>query len=180
MKITEAWSHVAQENIYLRVALLSLSLCSIVLGVSVTKLSLADPILIERACYTQSLKSTGTQPTEDETKTFLEIALKQRFNSKTHPVEGFLSKDELINRDKEQNQLISKKIKQNIILQNVHFNKDEIIVDVDRLYSVDSVRSALATQLKVTLEKKARTTTNPYGLILVRAEEIKTNNEKGE
>lgn len=180
MKFTEAWANIAKENLNLKVALGALTICTLFLGFSLVRLSLKAPLIIERGCFSSSVSVASDKPTVDETKVFIEKALKQRFNSNTSTIEGFLSTEEEKLKLNEQKELSKKEITQFIILRDIQFENDSIVVDVDRLYSVQNVRSTFPIQLKLTLESKSRTETNPYGLILVRTEEIKkgkTNNE---
>lgn len=174
MKFTEAWSKVAQQNVSLKVAVLSLSSISLFLGFSVVKLSLAEPFIVERTCYSQKLDLSHASPKDEEIKSFVTIALEQRLSSTKAPIEGYLSKDELVAKKEEQKLLSEKDIEQFIVIRKVELKENFIFVEADRLYSVKNVRSGFPIKLKLKLESKARTETNPYGLILVKTEEIKS------
>ncbi|USN48500.1 MAG: hypothetical protein H6626_05255 [Pseudobdellovibrionaceae bacterium] len=173
MKFTQAWAQVAKQNVNLKVALLTLAVCTLFLGFSLVKLSLAEPLVIERGCYSKSLDLASAKATRQEMITFVELALRQRLNSNTMPIEGFLTPEELKSRESEQRLLSEKDITQTVVVQNTSFNDNKIVVDLDRLYSVKNVRSAFPTKLLIKLESKPRTETNPYGLILTKIEEIK-------
>ena len=179
MKFTEAWAHVAKQNLNLKIALLSLSITTLFLGFSVVKLSLADPLVIERSCYTKDLSLSSAKATESEMTAFIELALKQRFNSDTLPIEGFLTPEELKSKKEEQGLLSEKEIQQNIIVRSTSFKDEKIIVEADRLYSVKDIRSAFPTKFLVKLESKPRSHSNPYGLILTNTSEIKPLKKEG-
>ena len=177
MKYSEAWANVAKQNVNLKVAALCLSVCTLFLAFAVVKLSLAEPLIIERSCYSKPIGRADSATSLNEIKTFAALALKQRFESATLPIEGFLSVSELKSRENEQAILAEKDLKQFLIVREVISNENEVLAKVDRIYSVKTVRSGFPSEFKLKLESKPRTETNPYGLILVKTEELK-NNEK--
>ena len=178
MKFTEAWANIAKQNMSLKLALFVVSGCALFLGFSTVRLALKDPVVIERGCFSKQLLGSEVTPNEMEIKTFSKLALEQRFNSNDQVIEGYLSLEERKNKEKEQLNLSKKDISQFILIRSIHIDKSIITVEADRLYSVQKVRSSLPILLKITLETKTRSQTNPYGLILVKTEEVKKEEEK--
>ena len=173
MNFSQAWAKVAKENFSLRVALFVLGVCTLFFSFATVTLALKDPIVFERACYTKKLDVAEPKQTQEEILSFLEMALLQRFETKKPVIEGFLSVREQKNKDKEQKKLEANSIEQTVRLKESKFEDDIIIAKLDRTYSVGEVRSTLPLTVSLKVETKARTATNPYGLILVETKEIK-------
>ena len=174
MKLTVAWEKIITENLFLKIAVGTLFLTTISLTIFVGTLVFEDPIIIERGCLSSTPTLGAEKQTTLEYENFLKTALNQRFSTETEIVEGYLSIDEKRNKEKEQKNLEKNQLKQFIYVRKVFFKDSDIFVEADRIYSIKKVRSALPIKLKVTLETKSRTDTNPYGLILIKTEEIKS------
>ena len=84
------------------------------------------------------------------------------------------------NKLKEQENLAKNGILQFFLHRKIEVKDDYFLINGDRLYSVNNVRSAMPIVLKVTVESKDRTETNPYGLILVKTEVLKEDDGKKE
>ncbi len=173
MKFTHAWANIAKENLNLKAALFITSACVLFLGFATTRLALKDPLIIERSCYSKNIQAARAEPSLEEMNTFIHIALKQRFNTNEEAIEGYLSLDERKNKKSEQLLLSKKSISQFLIVRNINYVEGKTLVEADRLYSVQNVRSSFPIKLSIKLESKARTATNPYGLILVKTQEMK-------
>lgn len=179
MNFTTAWANIAKQNVNLKVALVAVTICTIFLGYSTVSLSLKDSVVIERGCFSKAVDVTSAKQTNEEIKTFIGIALKQRFDTNTQVIEGYLSLDERNLKEKEQLDLKKKGLEQIVVLRKVTIANESIMVEADRLYSIQNVRSTFPIKLNLSLETKQRTETNPYGLILVKTEELKEG-EKNE
>lgn len=178
MKFTTAWENVIKDNMHLKIMVSVLLVSTIALLITTSSLALRSPTIIERGCYSKTPTLGAEKQNPVEYEKFLEIALKQRFNTDSKVIEGFLSVDEKRNKEKEQVNLSKNNLKQTIIVREYSFEEDLVTVDLDRTYSIKKVRSTLPIQVKVTLETKERTETNPYGLILVKTEELKEKKDK--
>lgn len=168
MRFTEAWSKVLSQNVALRFTILCLSVSVIGLLVVLTKLSLRDPIVIERACISQALDPASTDRTQAEISAFIKEALAQRFDTTSALQDGFLSVEEAQFREQEQQGLKEKEMKQRVLVNQVEkVSGADITVDADRLISVGPVRSALPFALRLTVSSIPRSRGNPYGLKLI-------------
>ena len=163
---------------------LILGLCSLVLLYSTLRLTLKEPFIIERGCETRILKTSSTDPnkkskviesttnglarnktTQEEVRIFVHKALEQRFNTKINDF-SFLSQKEKKIRILEQKGLAQKNIIQNILIREINFNGEKIIVHADRIFAVKQVRSNFPIKMLVDVRSKKRTRNNPYGLVL--------------
>lgn len=177
VKYTEAWAKIAKDNVNLKVALSLLTVCTVALCYVTVHLSVKDPLILERSCYTRPLETSSNERSANEVKAFVKIALEQRFNHQSFSSKDFLSVTERRLKESEKEAFLSKNIHQRIIVNNVDIKDKEILVDADRILSVGEVRSALAFPLIAHLETQSRSLSNPYGLILIRTEEVKAKKE---
>ena len=180
MRFPLAWAEIASQNNVLKLVIGSLSLCVIMFLIAVVQLSLRDPVIIERACYSKALTPSDTKRSDLEIKNFIRLALEERFNSKSEDGTHLLSSEESQIRLIEQKKLSDRKIEQNIVINNIDLTKKPFEVDADRLLRVGSVRSALSFALKVNLETTDRSELNPYGLVLARVQAPKPDDKQGE
>jgi hypothetical protein len=178
MKYTEAWASVVSQNFNLKMATFVLGIVSLVLGMTTLRLTFKDSPIIERGCFSRSLAPMKDEHTKEEIEIFIKEALVQRFDSTVQPVDGLLAPDELKLRLQEQKDLITRNMKQRLVVNSVAKNGDDFLVDADRVISVNEVRSAFKFQLLVKLESKARSYSNPYGLIIVSASQVENKDKK--
>lgn len=178
MKFTTAWEDVIKNNMHLKIMVATLLITSISLLFTTTTLALKPPVLIERGCYSKTPIQGDKKQTPIEYESFLKLALEQRFNTGSKVIEGYLSVKEKRNKEKEQQALKKGNLNQTIIVRNLDFKDSLMVAEIDRTYSVGNVRSTLPIKVKVTLETKDRTETNPYGLILVKTTELKEKKDK--
>lgn len=172
MKFTLAWAEVLTQNIALRVAVLALSGCLIAVLVVLVKVSLKEPLIIERACHTSTLESSSPERTEKEIAAFIVQALKARFDTGADD-SVILSEEEARYREQEQKDLNGKGIHQRIVFNSVkEIAGTQVTVDADRLISVGPVRSAFSFPLLVTIGSVKRTENNPYGLRLIQVKPL--------
>ncbi len=167
MKYTEAWASVVSQNLSLKIATVVLAGIAAILGMVTLRLAFKEAIIIERGCYSKSLGSVKDEHTPQEIEAFLGAALPQRFDTHIQPVDGLLAPEELRARLIEQKEFEAKNMRQRVILNGVEKTSDGFKLDVDRIISVNNVRSAFRFPLVVKLESKARSQSNPYGLLLV-------------
>lgn len=170
MKFQDAWDSLEKENRNLKILCLALCTLAIFLTVAVTSTASKDPLIIERACYSKTLATARTQAaTNEEIQSFVEKALAARFNSVAEGVQ-LLSDRQRIFRDKEQVELTKQKMTQKVIVSDpkndLKIEKDFILVNADRLISIQNLRTVLRLPLKITVESTERSEGNPYGLLL--------------
>ncbi len=175
MKYTDAWANVVAQNLNLKIVSIVFGALSLVLGMITLRLTFRDSIIIERGCYSKTLLPAKEDHTKDEIEAFLKESLSQRFNSDVQPVDGLLSPDELRLRNLEQKEFDSRKMTQKIVINKIIEIQDVFKVEADRVISVGEVRSAFKFPLLVKLESKARSYSNPYGLLVTT---IKTVDDK--
>lgn len=178
MRFTIAWANIIGQNLTLKVVVGFLTLLCGVLGISLVKTTLRDPLIIERACYTRAAAPSSSTHTETEIANFLREALPERFDSNTVVTAGHLSPEEDGFRAQEQAALKSSNMTQRIIVNAIKVEKGRAFIDADRLVSVGQVRSAFRFPLNVTVASTLRIAGNPYGLILVEAKPTKGPEEQ--
>lgn len=166
MKFHAAWDSLEKENRNLKILSIALCTLAIFLTVAVTSTATKEPVIIERGCYSKMARSAdNAKPTEQEIAAFVEKSLAARFNTEPDNL-SYLGLTQRAFRDKEQNELTKQKMTQKVIVGEIKIAKDAILVNADRLISVQNIRSVLRFPLKVNLESTERTEDNPYGLLL--------------
>jgi hypothetical protein len=166
MRFSTAWAKTAAQNVTLKTAAMLLGIvCLFQLSV-IAGLSMKDPLVVERSCYSKASTLKNSKPTQDETASFLNEAIPMRFDSAGSLKEGFLALDETISREKEMTTLKQRQMDQRVLVSDVKINGDEILVTTDRLISIGKIKSVLPLNLKVTVLQTNRTESNPYGLIV--------------
>lgn len=171
MKYTEAWASVVSQNLNLKITTSILGILSLVLGMTTLKSTFKDSVIIDRGCYSKVITPVKNEHSKAEIDVFMKEALSQRFDSSVQPVDGLLSPDELNLRITEQKEFASRNMKQRLVINQVTEEADGFRVDADRIISVGDVRSAFKFPLLVKLESKARSSSNPYGLLVVTAKQ---------
>lgn len=176
MKFHVAWARVLTENQILKAVLLMLALLTSILSLSLARASLKKPVLIERGCGSRYLTPIDDKHTPQEIEAFIREAVRVRFDSDAIDFEPLLSSKEIKFREKEQRELKKKSLTQKVLINSVHTENKLYDIELDRVISSGAMRTALP--LKVTLEiaSKARTVSNPYGLVLRR---VISTTEKG-
>ena len=154
------------ENNALKVGLGFLTLCCLMMCITIVKLSLAEPLIIERECISRAINPVQNTQTPKEIEDFLKVALAKRFDSETVDSRLFLNEDEFQFRFKEQEELSRKGMKQRVFLNSAHVTPKEITVDLDRILSLGNIRSNIPLLLNVQVAATARTPGNPYGLVI--------------
>jgi hypothetical protein len=167
LKYTEAWSGILIQNLNLKIATLILGVATIILSTTTLKLIFKEPIVIERGCYSKNIFPSSEKQTPEEMKSFFVESLAQRFDSDVQPTDALISAEEIILRQKEQQELASKKIKQKLLFTQFQETKDGFEIEADRVLSVGAVRSAFSFPLIVKVERAPRSLSNPYGLQVI-------------
>lgn len=174
MKYTEAWASIAQQNLNLKRITMVFIALSLTLSVLCLRLGSKDVVVVERGCYSKVVPLVNTNHTQEEIETFLRQAISFRFDSSVQPDDGFLSSEESKLRDQEQKDLKSKNLGQSIIVRSAKEDSDGFLIEADRVVSVGEVRSAFKFNLKAKVESRARTGSNPYGLVLATVKVVKS------
>lgn len=179
MKFTTAWAKTAAQNVTLKIATITLAIVSVVQLAVVTILSNKDLPVIERGCYSKIRPLVSNQETKNEIESFLNEALSIRFDSNSYIKDGFLSLEELSNREKEQASLRQKQITQRILIGEIKITDNgDVYATLDRLFAVGKIKSVLGLNLKIILQKTNRTEANPYGLVLSSVSNIEDKESK--
>ncbi len=69
-------------------------------------------------------------------------------------------------------------MRQKIVVQDIKFDGERILVDADRLIAVGDIRSAFRLPLELKLGTVSRSAANPHGLLLERVISLKTEERK--
>jgi len=154
----------------MRSALLALSIALTILAFVSAKVSLKPPMIVERACYSTILEGRSANQTPQEIEAFVREAVSQRFDSDSNVNGEFLGLEEMQYREKEQDELKKRDMKQRVLVNSVVKIGDLYSVSADRLISVGTIRSAFIFPITLTIESVQRTSGNPYGLILTRVQ----------
>ena len=175
MRFHVALDSLEKENQVLRFSVIGLLVLSVVLCSGILYASMKDPLIIERACFSRSLTLANAAPTKEEMAGFLEMALRERFNSDSEE-SRLLTSDQLTARTREQTELSKQKLVQKVFLNQVDITEEGFLnVDADRFISTGDVRTVLRFPLKVEIAKITRTDSNPYGLLLTDVQPLVSN-----
>jgi len=169
------FSHNVAKEIFdrsaLKLAVICLSVISIMFAIFLALDVSKDPIVIERACETKLLDVGSSAQTNEEVQAFVNEAIPLRFDTKPKREAGsFMIQDLLAARTKEQDELKKSGIDQRVFVRSAKIEGDHFLVDADRIVAVGKVRSAIPTTLMVKVLSKNRSLTNPYGLVLTSVE----------
>ena len=178
MRFNIAWAAVAAQNVTLKAVIVSLSVVSIALAITTARLSSREPLLIERGCMTRTLEQGSTAHSVTEIEAFTREAIRQRFNSDTTPIPGYLAPDEQAARVREQKEFVTRSMTQYVVTRSVKVSGNTVTVDADRLISIAQIRSAFLFPLTVTVATTSRSENNPFGLQLVKVEQPKQEERK--
>ncbi len=170
MKFSSGIDGLTKENNFLR--LLTQVLLGIVVALAGLVLVIFDrpPVLIERT--SRGLEIVNQMPFvrgEQEHRAAIKLIMNARFDSKSISPELFLNARQLLLKETEQRDMKNRGMAQAVVVREVHFSKDQIVVDFDRVISVGEIRSALKTKVKVAFEEVEPNELNPYGILLSEA-----------
>lgn len=162
----QAWAEMARENNLLKILVFALAGTTAVLGISSMRLSMRDPLVIERACASKTVAGAGAAHTDLEIESFIKEAIASRFDSEATLNAEYFSLSEIKAREAEQSELKRREITQRVLVTSIKKNGNGYSVEADRLLSVGQVRSVFLFPLDLQVETTTRTATNPYGLVL--------------
>lgn len=167
MRLTVAMDSLEKENKILKWTLVSLFLLVIGLSIGTIKASMKEPLIIERGCFSKVVTPTAGVNSKDEISAFIELAVAQRFNSKSTG-NVYLSEEQQQARTLELKELSKLNMTQKVFVTSVDLANKKIVVQADRLISAGDVRSAFKWPIEVEIESIERTEANPYGLMLTK------------
>ena len=173
MRFTTAWADTVAQNLTLKVALVCLAITSIALGLTAAKLSLREPLVIERSCYSKALSPASSERTNSEIEAFVKGALSQRFDTDSLVIPGYLSQSEEGFKKQEQDSLKSRGITQTVLVKAVDIQPSQVTVQAYRILFLNDVGSPIRFPIVLTLSTGTRTAANPYGLMINRVAEVK-------
>lgn len=173
MKLANVFDGMAQENRFLRtITKMLIIVMTALLGI-VFNLYDRAPIMIERSTHGLEIVSpTDFLRNQNELKQAIALMVKARFSTDAIATELFLNPKQQLLRDTEQKDMKARGLNQGVIVRNIAINKDQAIVDFDRVISVGDVRSALKTKVKISFEEVSPNELNPYGLLLSLADPV--------
>jgi hypothetical protein len=177
MKIISQWDSLESQNRHFKYIVIFLLVLCLLLTIAITAKIREPPLVVERSCTTQIIKAARTQPTADEIKTFTELAIHQRFDSKSQDT-SFLTSTQRSYRSAEQDDLSKQKMRQSVLVNHIDLLKDSISVEADRVIAIGNIRSGFRFNLKITLVPSQRSERNPYGLLLETSELIRDEVKK--
>ena len=167
MRYPLAWAETAKQNSILKYSLLLSSTLTAILLISTLILSLKKPIVIDRACYSSFAKTTDSERTDQEIDAFLRSALEMRFSTENMGSSlSWLSPNEELAKSNEQKEFKSKNIRQKILVSSISIKGNTAVVEIDRILSVEKLRSVLPATITVQISSIARSESNPYGLLV--------------
>lgn len=174
MRFSIAWADIAKQNNVLRFAVIGVTFVCVITLMIALKFAFKEPLVIERGCFSNIAPTQSQVQTPQEIEAFVREIVAERFNSNAIVVNDYFALEELKARDSEQVELKRRDIKQSVVVNSVIKQGDGYIVDVDRILSVGKIRSAFQMPMVVTIAKATRTSGNPYGLVVLRVNPIKT------
>mgnify|MGYP001144748715 CR=1 FL=1 len=165
---------IALERSSLKIAVICLSLVSLTFGVMLALDLSREPVVIDRACETNLVKTGSAAQTNEEVEAFVKEAVALRFNSAVEkdPI-AYMTQDLFIARAKEQEELKRGGVDQRLIVRAVKLEGSNFVIEADRLVAVQKVRSAIPIRMVAKVSSKDRSVTNPYGLVLTSIDQQK-------
>ncbi len=166
MKFSVAWAQTLAQNVSLKFATVTLLISTLTFAMMLVKLSLKNPIVIERGCFSKQVVQATNDRSPIEIEAFLKEALAMRFNGGAAINLNYLSSQEDLARKLELKELQQKNIIQKVIVNSIKIDAQNILAFCDRIVSIGPVRSIIPVVLSVQLESTTRTESDPYGLVV--------------
>lgn len=173
MKFKEVWANALYANSILKVTSVILGFVTVILTFAIIRLGLRDPIVIERACFSKVVVPSKLSHTREEIESFVRSAVDCRFNPDCNESKALISTSEILNRNKEQDDLKNKNITQKIVVNSLKVDGNKVNVDADRILAAGKVKSIFTFPLQLDLVETERMASNPYGLLLGRVSLVK-------
>jgi hypothetical protein len=173
MKFSAGIDGLTKENRFLKTLTKMLLLLAILLLGMVYTLYDKTPLIVERSSRgLEVVRASEFSRNPDDLKLALQIMLKARFDSETVSPELFLNPRQVVLRETEQKDMKARGMNQRVVVKRIIFEKEQAIVDFDRVIAVGDLRSALKTKVRVSFEEVSPNELNPYGLLLSMADPI--------
>lgn len=151
--------------------LIGMSITSTVFAILLAGEITKPAVIVERECETRIAKISSRDQTIEEIDSFLRKALIARFdNDPGIDPSMYLATELMVRRQKEQTELQIKSMDQRLIIREIKKEKDQYLITADRLLAIENARSALPVKMKASILSRPRSLSNPYGLLLTKAE----------
>lgn len=174
MKFTTAWAQVESQNHLLKYTHIVLVFIILILAVLVLKFAFKNPIVIERSSDRVEVKSiSDIKVNEKDFLAYLEAILKNRYDYEVEFNPYLYSEAEIQKYQIERKEFQEKKLKQRVLINSVKMDGNNFVADIDRIISIEKVKSVINQKIKLTVISNPRTELNPYGLILENIEILK-------
>jgi hypothetical protein len=179
MKLSTAFDGMARENYFLKLVVKCLLVVTVALLGIVYNLYDRIPLIVERGSRgLEIVNATEFSRKDPDLKRAITLMLHARLDSGAVSPELFLNQKQLALRDAEQKDIKARGMSQDAFVRGITFERDQAIVDIDRLIAIGEVRSALRARIKVTFEETSPNELNPYGLLLSLADPVETKETK--
>jgi len=175
MKFVSVWARTVAENVTLKVAASLLAVVAVFQLIAIIMLSGRGTIVVERSCFSKTIRSASQKHTNEEIQSFLTEALPLRFSTNENG-KLYLSPEQAVAKTREEEVMKAKQITQKFVFIEATISDKEIIATGDRIISLGNSKSALPLKVKVTIAATARSEANPYGLILTEVSQIEEKN----
>jgi len=173
MKFSAGIDGLTKENRFLKTLTKMLLAVTILLLGMVYTLYDKTPLIVERSSRgLEVVRAVDFSRNPEDLKIALQIMLKARFDTEAVSPELFLNARQVVLRETEQKDMKARGMSQRVVVKRVTFEKDQALVDFDRVIAVGELRSALKTKVRVSFEEISPNELNPYGLLLSLADPI--------
>ncbi|MGZ3783873.1 MAG: hypothetical protein ACXWR0_05025 [Bdellovibrio sp.] len=171
MRFPLAWAETAKQNSILKYSLLLSSIMTIIFSITTVTLSMKKPLVIERACFSSLATLAKQDHTDREIEEFTKIAIDKRFSTDSNAdILSWLSNTEFLSKQNEAKELKAKNITQKILVSKVNIQGNQIVVEFDRVLSVEKLRTVIPATILAQISSTDRNEINQYGLILEKVE----------
>ena len=177
MRLLKIWEDLCRMNSILKYLSAVLLVTNLFLVAAVLRLSTKEPLIFERECNTTAVDAKPREVTTIELAAFLKEALSQRFDTASTSTE-LLSVEEALNQKKEFDELSRREMRQIVFIEKYEGDGKTYKVNLIRLISLGTIRSALPLEIEVTIDKTERSRGNPYGLVLIKTRDLSSDNSK--
>ena len=173
MKLSNAFDGMAKENQFLKLLAKTLLVITIFEAALVYYFADRVPVLVERSSRGLEIVSATTfARSQSDLRAAAKLMMTARFDTNAISPELFLNPKQLLLREIEQKDMVARGMSQAVVIREVKFDKDQVLIDLVRVISVGEIRSALKARVRVTFEEISPNELNPYGLLLSLAEPI--------
>jgi len=179
MKFSAGMDAIARENQNLRLFLKLAILCLGLSSIAIIVIGDRDPIMVEKSAQGLAVvHPVKLQRSDNDVRYVTELMLKSRFNSVVRAPDVFLSDRQMALRENEQRELKNRGLEQAVVIRSVKIDKNNVLVDFDRVIAIQDIRSALKTVAQIEFQEEEPNELNPYGLKLATLTTIDTKEVK--